>query len=190
MCEYKEETVFVKTYTCHVLEVNIRGSAEINLIVGDHWSVRNHNDVKGLTFDNWNAGGKNLAIFPKGFYKFFPNLISIRILNTNWTSVLSTDFALWNNLTYLLVRESEIGKLEADTFWYLPRLTTLAVEESNIKELSQDFFKKIPNLIRFYANNNRIRALDGDLFQNSPKLDYISFRNNLIQNVGLNLLSN
>lgn len=73
---------------------------------------------------------------------------------------------------------------------FFPDLQGFQIMESEITSISSADLASWPNLVAFGVIYNKIETLDGNLFQNSQKLQLIIFSNTLIQNVGLNLLSN
>lgn len=92
--------------------------------------------------------------FPRGLEKVFPNLEAILILGSPLKSIEQSDLKPFGSkLKKLVIKQSEIEKLDSNLFEHNPELRWIEFNENKIKSVGKDLLKSL-TLVRvdFYDN--------------------------------------
>jgi len=145
----------------------------------------------------------NLAYFPTGIFKLFPNmaevgmngytsnltpnsfsncpnLFSIYIISGNIPSVPAGFAQTCSKVVKVYLMQNNIARVDRKAFIGLKNLVFLDLSYNKITCLPYDLFQNTPSLMSIWFSNNKITKLDVRLFKNLPNLGEANFRSNMI----------
>lgn len=122
---------------------------------GNHEENQTNYDVKGITLSLY---AKNLDYIPKGFEKFFPNLIAMNVYRGKFIELNGDEFDSYKNLEWL------------------------AVHRSQLEVVPGNLFTNNKNLKTIYFSSNKIRKVGSGLLDGLKDLSYITFSGNVCIN--------
>ena len=85
--------------------------------------------------------GNIVNYMPKGLAKFFPQLISLRIFNSQLREVHQEDFASLRSLTYLNFDNNLLEMLDGDLFEFNLELQEIDFNSNQIKHIGTEFMR-------------------------------------------------
>jgi hypothetical protein len=94
-----------------------------------------------------------------------------------------------SDVTYLIIRESEMHYLPQNLSSMFPNLIGLGIGEAQLKEISKADLKGLTSLTHLLVTNCDLQSVPSDLFVYARKLTWIEFSNNMIKHIGKHLLA-
>lgn len=99
-------------------------------------------------------GDKNINFMPNGIEKFFPDLESIRICNSNLKSIDQADLKPFGKLRNLDVERNDLVFLDSELFEFNPEIETLDFYNNKLRYVGENIFKSLSKLNIADFNNN------------------------------------
>jgi hypothetical protein len=144
---------FNQEYGCDVENIELITSKEnrdISQVKSQHLDGKANNDVKWLIFDN-----KEVKFFPRSLTKFFKNVETVKITNSNLQEITQDDL-------------KEFGK----------KLKKLCLGGNEIEFIERNLFKYNANLEEISLTSNKIVYIESRVFDDLKKLSNLNFNNN------------
>lgn len=136
----------------YVCDAQVVGNVDtwINSVLGTHEAGRTNSHVQRLNVEN-----QRLAFIPVNLNQFFPNLISLRIVNTGLIDIFAGDIYPFPNLQVLDFHDNQLYWIDADLFDHTLNL----------------------RWVNFGANI--IRRVERNAFARQSQLEWLSFSGNI-----------
>ncbi|KAG5667617.1 hypothetical protein PVAND_015591 [Polypedilum vanderplanki] len=141
-CEFIETIYF--EYSCEVQNNGIFGKLQVTIdqIEGNHNSTMTNNDVKAVSMNHI----KNLSFVPKNIYKFFTNLVGLKITDSNLTEIYQSDFQNFSKLECLILDNNQIEVIEKELFKFNLNLEMIVLKNNKISHIDHFVFSKLKKL--------------------------------------------
>jgi hypothetical protein len=157
-CEFNNDNnwfVIGKVKTCHVTSADFSdNSTHITGVGRTHSSGKSNVYVKMIHFGWPFDCPVNLQKIPKGFLKYFPNLIGLSF------------------------KKCPISTLNGDELDEYPNLQFYAQQDSNLTRIPGNFFKSTPNMKLIYFGINKIQNVGANLLDHLKDLQEVYFYKN------------
>lgn len=135
-------------YACDAQVIG-NGAARIGFVSGTHEANRTNINVQRLSVEN-----QRVAFLPYNINEFFPNLTSLRIVNSRLFDIQAADLRPFPNLQVLDLFGNDLWYIDANLF------------ERNLLLRSINF------------GNNEIRQIERNVFSRQLQLQWLSFSGN------------
>jgi len=142
-------------YSCHGIPQGNWSDPYVRNISGQHHPGRSNLDV--MSFRAWND--KNIYFIPRGLNNFFPNMISMAVLNCSLVQLFHDDLVGYGNIQAFSLRENYIERIP------------------------QGFFEPVPNLINMNMIQNRITHVAPNILAPLTRLQGSNYLNNMCVNM-------
>lgn len=138
-------------YTCSVKNLSVTTPNEtVTNILGIHETGKTNIDVHKL-----NIAQPNICQFiPKGFEKFFPNLLGLRVAQTQLVLLTKNDIKVFPKLRNCDMFNNYLRSLDSDLFDETPEVDYLYFGDNQIEEIGYDIFKPLKNLRKAVFQGN------------------------------------
>lgn len=154
-------------YICHINADTLKYNN------ANHLQGKNDSHVQGYN----QTGIYNSVVF-NDVGKQFPNLIGLKIEQSNIKIIEKTDFNDLRNLTYLSLTNDKIHVIKSGAFEKLALLKTLDLSNNVIEDLALDLFENLRELQTLTLNKNWLTSLTTGLFLNNGVLQSVYIKNN------------
>lgn len=151
---------------------------EVTAISGNHKEGKTNEDVKFVIFE------EQSMLFPLiGLGKMFPNINTLRIINSGLKFVRKDDFRNLEKLKIVDFYNNILEKLSEDVFEDLYLIEELNLPNNKLYELPENIFRNLKNLHTIDLSKNKLESLPENIFKFNLKLRSISLTSNSIMNI-------
>lgn len=162
-------------YTCTAKVIFVGDRQIVSDVSHNHAAGRNSSDVQAVIIRN-----KDMKFIPRDLYKFFPNLRSIDMFNSDVAEATREDFKNLSMLTEINLRGNNIRTLQSDVFVENLELQSLNFISNPMRHIDHKVFDPLlkltslhfefaPCLSQGFANNRaNVELLIFRLFISCP----------------------
>jgi len=177
-CQFVEKT-------CNVVSATAITKPNEVIILSGLPSNYVNTSVEMITFN-----GINLAYYPNGIFKFFPNAQAVSMNGCYTTNLLPNAFSNGLNLGSIQIISGNIPSVPAGFAQTCSKMLGVYLMQNNVARVDRKAFIGLKNLVFLDLSYNKITCVPYDLFQNTPSLMAIRFSNNKITKLDLRLFKN
>jgi len=152
-CNYLMTSYYAKSsvYCCNVknnLNIDTPEKVQIDNISGVHKSGKTNNDEIYLQISN------NVQYFPRGFEKFYTNLIGMLFLSANLKEIHQEDLKPFPKLEYFQIHSFSFEIVEQGLFDFNPNLEVIIFESCKIFHIHPTVFDNLSKLTSLLLSGN------------------------------------
>lgn len=129
------------TYECHNEGSSLTGD-DITSVSGIHNPNYKNSDVKTLIIQE----PKNFMKIPKNLGEFFPNLLKLKVLKANLSSIDKFNLKSMPKLQNLTIEDTQIQELPANLFEFTQDITEIILQNSPIMYINAETFNGLKKL--------------------------------------------
>lgn len=129
----------------------------INAVLGTHEAGRTNSHVQRLNVEN-----QRLVLIPLNLNQFFPNLISLRIVNTGLFDIIAGDIYPFPNLQVLDFHDNELWWIDANLFDHTLNLRWVNFGANIIQRVERNAFARQSQLEWLSFSGNTCTSRWGD----------------------------
>ena len=148
----------LKCFLDHVYadDLSVKSCTVQDLVINSQYEdITSVNGATELTdFESVVIEGNIVNYMPKGLATFFPQLISLRIFNSQLREVHQEDFASLRNLTYLNFDNNLLEMFDGDLFEFNLELQEIDFNSNQIKYIGTEFMRYLTKLKRANFQDN------------------------------------
>jgi hypothetical protein len=116
---------------------------------------------------------------PLEIFKEYPNLMGLRIYDSNFPILKNTLFSEnFTQIRNLYLDSDNIQVIESHAFQHLVNLEWISLNANEIQTLSHQIFRNNFYLIYINLNSNQIKSIHPSLFKHLGNLKYLEFTKN------------
>lgn len=157
-----EEAVLKKVYTCDgVMETNDDEDLSVS---ANHLNGKTLDDIEMLKLS-----GKNISSLPEGMPNCLPNLLGLKVTETNLKTISSEDLR-YPKLKALYICTNKLRTLDGNLLMHMPNLVMVGFNYNEITNVGTKLLDNLPHLRFLYFDHNictkdimNLHAMHGDM---------------------------
>jgi hypothetical protein len=121
-------------------------STYITKVIGKHKNGKSHKDVKAIMIQEEACLDSQLKIIPKGFLKFFPNLIGMQYRGCFFKSLNGNELKEYKKLKVFGILYSSLERIPGNFLSSTPKMKGLSFKKCEIKHVGEGLLDNLKRL--------------------------------------------